>query len=117
MKKFSSFKILFHYLKDEKFKLIIYILLVLFTYLPSLASAYFWGIALERLISKDIFGFATYLAIWEGIYIIFYTVLQIPRDKLLVKIYIERLINYLRNHLKRLGLESLLIDFILILIE
>ncbi|MCI8460468.1 MAG: ABC transporter ATP-binding protein [Bacilli bacterium] len=82
MKKFSSFKILFHYLKDEKFKLIIYILLVLFTYLPSLASAYFWGIALERLISKDIFGFATYLAIWEGIYIIFYTVLQIPRDKL-----------------------------------
>lgn len=82
MKKFSSFKILYHYLKDEKIKLIVYMLLVLFSYLPALANAYFWGIALEKLIAKDIVGFTTYLAIWEGIYIIFYTILQIPRDKL-----------------------------------
>ena len=49
MKKFSTFKILFHYLKDEKLKMFIYILLVLFTYIPSLVTAYFWGIALEPL--------------------------------------------------------------------
>ena len=27
-------------------------------------------------------SFIKYLAIWEGIYILFYTILQIPRDKL-----------------------------------
>jgi len=82
MKKFSSFKILFSYLKDEKLKVFFYILLVLLTYLPSLATAFFWGVALERLIEKDLWGFTLYLAIWEGIYIFFYTILQVPRDSL-----------------------------------
>lgn len=82
MKKFSTFKILFHYLKDEKLKMFTYILLVLFTYIPSLVTAYFWGIALEALISKNFNEFVLYLAIWEGIYIFFYTILQIPRDTL-----------------------------------
>lgn len=82
MKKFSTFKILFHYLKDEKLKMFIYILLVLFTYVPSLVTAYFWGIALEALISKNFNEFVLYLTIWEGIYIFFYTILQIPRDTL-----------------------------------
>lgn len=82
MKKLTNFKILFHYLKDEKFKLFIYILLVLFSYLPALANAYLWGLSLEKLINKDLMGFTTYLAIYEGIYIFFYTILQIPRDKL-----------------------------------
>ena len=82
MKKFSSFKVLFHYLRDEKLKLFIYILLVALTYLPSLATAFFWGLALEKLISKDFSSFVLYLVIWEGIYIFFYTVLQVPRDKL-----------------------------------
>lgn len=82
MKKFSTFKILFHYLKDEKLKMFVYILLVLFTYIPSLVTAYFWGIALEALISKNFNDFVLYLAIWEGIYIFFYTILQIPRDTL-----------------------------------
>lgn len=82
MKKFSTFKILFHYLKDEKLKMLTYILLVLFTYIPSLVTAYFWGIALEALISNNFNEFVLYLAIWEGIYIFFYTILQIPRDTL-----------------------------------
>ena len=82
IKKFSSFKVLFHYLKDEKLKLFIYVLLVALTYLPSLATAFFWGLALERLISRDFKSFVMYLVIWESIYIFFYTILQIPRDKL-----------------------------------
>ena len=82
MKKVSNFKILFHYLKHDKLKLWLYIFLVLLTYLPSLATAYFWGIALEKLILKDFYGFVLFLAIWEGIYIFFYTILQIPRDTL-----------------------------------
>lgn len=82
MKKFSTFKVLLHYLKDDKLKLSIYIFLVLITYLPSLLSAFFWGFALERLIEKDIYGFIMYLGLWEGLFILFYTILQIPRDTL-----------------------------------
>lgn len=82
MKKFSSFKILFHYLKDEKVRLLIYIVLVFLTYLPALGTAYFWGVALEKLILKDLNGFFINLVLWEGIYIVFYTILQIPKDSL-----------------------------------
>ena len=82
MKKFSTFKVLLHYLKDDKLKLCIYIFLVLITYLPSLLAAFFWGFALERLIEKDIYGFVMYLGLWEGLFILFYTILQIPRDSL-----------------------------------
>ena len=82
MKKISNFKILFHYLKDEKLKLFIYVILVLLTYLPSLLTAFVWGMALEELISKRFYNFVLYLAIWEATYILFYTILQIPRDKL-----------------------------------
>ena len=82
MKKFSSFKILWHYLKDDKVKLFVYMLLVLLTYLPGLATAIFWGLALEELMGMNLKGFVLYLAIWEGLFIFFYTILQIPRDYL-----------------------------------
>lgn len=82
MKKYNNFKILWHYLKDEKPRLILYMLLVLSSYLPVLFAAYFWGKALEFLILKDIMGFIKYLALWEGIYILLFSFLQIPRDKI-----------------------------------
>lgn len=82
MKKYNNFKILWHYLKDEKPRLILYMLLVLSSYLPVLFAAYFWGKALEFLILKDIMGFIKYLALWEGIYILLFAFLQIPRDKI-----------------------------------
>lgn len=82
MKKYNNFKILWHYLKDEKPRLILYMLLVLASYLPVLCAAYFWGKALEFLILKDIMNFIKFLALWEGIYILLFSLLQIPRDKI-----------------------------------
>lgn len=82
MKKMNSFKILWNYIKEDKLKLFLYIFLVILTYLPILFSAYFWGKALEYLILKDFKNFLIYLIIWEGTYIILYTILQIPKDKL-----------------------------------
>ena len=82
MKKAKYFKILWHYLKNDKTKIIIYITLVLITYLPALISAYLWGRAIECLISKNFTSFMNYLLLWEGILILCYSVLQIPRDKL-----------------------------------
>ena len=82
MNKVKSFKVLWKYIKDDKFKLFIYVLLVIFTYAPTILSAFFWGKALEELLTKNIYNFAIYLGLWEGLYIIFYSILQLPRDYL-----------------------------------
>lgn len=82
MEKRKNLKLLFYYLKDDKLKIFIYILLVLLSYLPALASAFFWGRAVEYLIGKDAVNFILYLVLWSAIYIVCYCVLQIPRDKL-----------------------------------
>ena len=82
MKKAKSFKILFQYLKKEKIRLIIYILLVVCSYLPSLLGVYYWGLAVEKLVLQDFNGFVFYLIIMSCINIIFYSILQIPRDSL-----------------------------------
>lgn len=82
MKKAKSFKLLFNYLKEDKLKMLIYVLLILLTYLPALLAAYLWGRALEFLLIKDLFTFIKYLVLWEGTYIVCYCILQIPRDKL-----------------------------------
>ena len=80
MKAKNNFRILWYYLKDEKFKLFIYFLLVISTYLPSLVSAILWGVALEHLIDMDFKMFFILLAIWESIWILCYSILSIPRD-------------------------------------
>lgn len=82
MNKVKSFKVLWKYIKDDKIKLFIYVLLVILTYAPTILSAFFWGKALEELLTKNIYNFVIYLGLWEGLYIIFYSILQLPRDYL-----------------------------------
>ena len=82
MKKAKNFKILFRYLKDEKIRLFLYILLVVCSYLPSLLGVYYWGLAVEKLVLQDFNGFVFYLIIMSCINIMFYSILQIPRDSL-----------------------------------
>lgn len=82
MQKLKHFKIFWNYIKDDKFKLFLYVILVALSYLPALVAVYFWGVAVEALTSKDFNQFALYLTVYEGIYILLYTFLQIPRDYL-----------------------------------
>ena len=82
MKKIKEQNLIIKYLRDDKLKLITYLILVFTSYVPSLGAAFFWGLALENLITKDFGGFVLYLAIWEGLYILFYSVLSMPRDYL-----------------------------------
>lgn len=82
MNKVKSFKVLWKYIKDDKFRLFIYVLLVILTYAPTILSAVFWGKASEELLTKNIYNFVIYLGLWEGLYIIFYSILQLPRDYL-----------------------------------
>ena len=82
MKKMKNFKILFRYLKDEKVRLFLYVLLVVLSYLPSLLGVCYWGLALEKLVLQDFNGFVFYLIVMSCINILFYSILQIPRDSL-----------------------------------
>ena len=82
MKKKNTFSIIFKYLKNDKLKLFIYLVLVLFSYLPGFLAAFFWGFALEKLVLKDFNSFAIYLIIWESIWIFFFVILSVPRDML-----------------------------------
>ncbi len=82
MEKIKYFNILWNYIKDDKLKLFCYIFLVALSYIPSLIAVYFWGVAIETLTIGNFNKFVIYLLIYEGIYILFYTILQIPRDYL-----------------------------------
>ncbi len=78
----KPFKLIFEYLKEDKLKLIIYLFLVICSYIPALASTFFWGFAMEGLIDNNFNTFVKYLIIWESSYIIFYCFLAAPRDLL-----------------------------------
>src|SRR5574344_2549670 len=93
MKIKDNFKILWKYLKYDKGKLISYLILVMLTYIPVLFGAYFWGKALEYLIANDFTKFMFFLLLWESIYILCYSILQIPRDLL----YKELEVNFLKR--------------------
>lgn len=82
MEKIKHFKIFWDYIKDDKFKLFLYVLLVALSYFPTLLAVYFWGTAIEVLAAKDFNRFVFYLVTYEAIYIFLYTFLQIPRDYL-----------------------------------
>ena len=81
-KKRNTFKIILSYLKDEKLRLFIYILLVILTYIPTLLSSFFWGYAIEALVNNLFNTFLIYLLLREGMHILFYCVLAVPRDSI-----------------------------------
>lgn len=93
LSKVKTFKILWHYIKDDKLRLFGYIVLVAVSYLPSLFAAVLWGVLIEALTEGHFDQFVFYLAIYEGIYILLFSILQIPRDYLYN--YLE--IKFMRN--------------------
>lgn len=94
----NNFKILWHYLKDDKLKMILYLTLIVITYIPAIVSAMLWGFALEHLTNMNFKMFLICLLIWESIHILCYSILAIPRDYLYN--YLE--IKFSKNVLKDL---------------
>ena len=80
MEKLRNFKIFWSYIKDDKFKLFLYVLLVALLCIPQILTAYFWGIAVEILLTNDFSKFIIYILLYEGIFILFYAILQVPKD-------------------------------------
>ncbi len=81
MKK-SNFKVLWIYLKDDKIRLFFYVILVFLSYIPTIGATFFWGKALEYLVIRNFKNFIICLSIWEATYIIFYSILSVPREYL-----------------------------------
>ena len=78
----NGVKIIFRYLKDEKFKLFLYCSLVIFTYIPALLTSFLWGYAIEGLVEHDLSKFVTFLLFREATHVLFHSVLSFPRDYL-----------------------------------
>ena len=85
-KKDNSFKLIFHYLKGEKVKMILLGILMAFNYIPNLCCPIFIGKALEFLILKKYILFVKYLVLYFLGYIIVYGVLLIPKSILYNKL-------------------------------
>ena len=81
-KKEKPIKLIFNYLKDEKLRLVIYMILVIMTYVPALLTTFFWGYAIEGLINQDYNKFLIFLIFRESTDIMFYALLAFPRDYL-----------------------------------
>ena len=81
-KKEKPIKIIFDYLKDEKLRLFIYMVLVIITYVPALLTTFFWGYSVEGLIEGDFNKFLIFLICREMMDITFYSLLAMPRDAL-----------------------------------
>ena len=94
----KNFKLIFSYLKGDKIKLCLYFLLVILTYLPTLLSSFFWGYAIQALIKNDFNNFLLFMLLREGMHVLFYAILSIPRD--LTYNYLE--IKFSKNVLKDL---------------
>ena len=92
-KKLKNFKLLWHYLKHDKLKILLYIFCVLLAHIPALISAYFWGKSLEYLVAQDFEKFSFYLILLSSTYIFCYTLLQIPSKK----IYNYLTVKFIRN--------------------
>lgn len=86
---FKNFKIIWRYLRGHKLKLFIYIILTVCTMLPSVLVPYIWGKTLEALTLMDMSGFLKYLIAYTGIFVLFYTVLQIPEGLIFKHLEVE----------------------------
>ena len=82
MKNLVYFKVFYQYMKEKKWQLIAYVFLVILSYVPSLVGIYFWGLAIEALTAFQTTSFLIYLGIYEMIYIVFFTLLRLPREAL-----------------------------------
>ena len=78
-KKDNSFKLIFNYLKEDKVKMILLVILMICNYIPDLCCPIFIGKALEFLLLKKYALFVKYLVLYFSGYVIVYGVLLIPR--------------------------------------
>lgn len=101
-KRNKNFRIIWHYLKDEKIRLFIYIILVVLMMLPQVFSPFLWGKALEALVHEEFKTFLIFLISYSGLYILFFTVFQIPCEMIYNKLEIKFVKNVSKDLYKKI---------------
>ena len=89
----KDLKIILHYLKDKKLKLIIYVIILILGIIPQLLYGLTWGFALQALVSKELDLFLIILSSYYFICIFFNCIVYIIRNKL----YKDLEITFIRN--------------------
>lgn len=82
MKKFSNFKILFRYFKNDKLKLTIYILLIILMYFEPLINAFIWANGFQAIADGNKNLFVSYLIAWSSFIIFIWVFVQVPANLL-----------------------------------
>lgn len=86
---YEDFKVIYYYLKNQKLKVFIYLILVILTVLPDALGGFLWGLALELLVKKNMTLFSLYLIIYSSLYFLTYSVFMNIRQKLYSSLEIE----------------------------
>lgn len=82
MQFFKMLKSLWRFLKEDKIKLILYIIIIFILSFQMLLYPYFWGKAISYLLKYDINKFLIYLGCWSGLALAVRIFLDIPSDYL-----------------------------------
>mgnify|MGYP004664264681 CR=1 FL=1 len=88
MESLKNFKILLRYFKNDKIKLIFYIILTVIRNFEPLINAFVWSTAFEALASQNISLFIKCLITWSSIIIFCWVVLELPLE--LIYNYLEK---------------------------
>lgn len=82
MKFLHMFKSLWCFLKEDKVKLILFIVISFLVSFQFLVFPYLWGKAISYLLKYDINKFIIYLCIWSGFALIMRVLFELPKDYL-----------------------------------
>lgn len=81
-----KFKLIWSYLRNDKFYILLYLILFLLAYIPPFLTPIFSGYALQNLVDNNLNSFITNLIILTSINLFSYTIIRVP---------LEHLYNYL----------------------
>lgn len=101
-KNVADFKIIWHYLKEDKLKIFAYVILLVVTMLPAIFTAYVWGHALEALLTHEFKIFGIYTLIYSGMFVLFYAVLDLPTSFLYQDLEIKFIKNVSKDLYKKI---------------
>ena len=93
----NDFKIILKYLKNKKWQCIVYIILVILTMLPQIICPMLWGFALETLLTKQFQKFVIIVAIYEGMYILFQSIIYNLRGRVYKSLEVEFITNVTKD--------------------
>ena len=103
MKNIKNFKIVFHYLKEDKGKLIVYMIFNFMMLFEPLIRTFMWASAFENLVNGNQSQFIFNLILWFLCIIMAWVILQVPADLIANKLEKKFMENLNKDLYKKVG--------------